>query len=113
LSGTRSGDEVQGGVRPVITREQVDRVAQLARLALRDEERDKMTSQLNRILEAAGELQKLDTTDVPPTAFAVPIQNVFRPDEVRESLPVAQVLANAPDPERGFFRVPRIMEEEG
>ncbi|MGE5554303.1 MAG: Asp-tRNA(Asn)/Glu-tRNA(Gln) amidotransferase subunit GatC [Betaproteobacteria bacterium] len=97
----------------MITREQVDHVAHLARLALSDEEREKMTSQLSRILEAASELQKLDTTGVPPTAFAVPIQNVFRPDEVRESLPPEQVLANAPDPERGCFRVPRIMEEEG
>ncbi|MDI6870200.1 MAG: Asp-tRNA(Asn)/Glu-tRNA(Gln) amidotransferase subunit GatC [Bacillota bacterium] len=96
----------------MITREQVDHVAHLARLALSDEERERMTSQLNKILEAAGKLQKLDTTDVPPTAFAVPIQNVFRPDEVRESLPRDLVLANAPDPERGFFRVPRIMEEE-
>ncbi|HHW15725.1 MAG TPA: Asp-tRNA(Asn)/Glu-tRNA(Gln) amidotransferase subunit GatC [Firmicutes bacterium] len=96
----------------MITREQVDHVADLARLALSEEERERMTSQLNRILEAASELQELDTSDVPPTAFAVPLQNVFRPDEVRESLPREQVLANAPDPERGFFRVPRIMEEE-
>lgn len=96
----------------MITREEVDRVARLARLALSDEERDKMTTQLNKILEAAGKLQQLDTAGVPPTAFAVPIQNVFRPDVVWQSLDRETVLANAPDPERGFFRVPRIMEEE-
>ena len=103
---------VAGGVKRLITREQVDHVAKLARLALSEAEREKMTNQLNRILDAAQELQALDTTGVPPTAFAVPIQNVFRTDEVKESLPQAKVLANAPDPERGFFRVPRIMEEE-
>lgn len=97
----------------MITRAEVDRVAHLARLTLSDEERERMTSQLNQILEAASKLQALDTQDVPPTAFAVPIQNVFRPDEVRPSLSHELVLANAPDPERGFFRVPRIMEEEG
>ncbi len=97
----------------MITRREVDHVADLARLGLNEEEREKMTSQLNRILEAAGKLQELDTRDVPPTAFAVPIENVFRPDEVHESLPRERVLLNAPDPERGFFRVPRIMEEEG
>jgi aspartyl-tRNA(Asn)/glutamyl-tRNA(Gln) amidotransferase subunit C len=95
----------------MITRQEVDHVADLARLALSETEREKMTTQLNKILEAANELQKLDTSGVPPTAFAVPLQNVFRPDEVRESLPREAVLANAPDPERGFFRVPRIMEE--
>lgn len=97
----------------MITRDEVDRVAHLARLALSDEERERMTSQLNQILESASKLQALETKDVPPTAFAVPIENVFRPDEVRPSLSHQQALANAPDPERGFFRVPRIMEEEG
>lgn len=96
----------------MITREQVDKVANLARLALSDDEREKMTVQLNKILESAEKLQELDTTDVPPTAFAVPIQNVFRDDEVGPSMEREMALANAPDPERGFFRVPRIMEEE-
>jgi aspartyl-tRNA(Asn)/glutamyl-tRNA(Gln) amidotransferase subunit C len=95
----------------LITRQEVDHVADLARLALSEAEREKMTTQLNKILEAASDLQKLDTAGVPPTAFAVPLENVFRPDEVSESLPREAVLANAPDPKRGFFRVPRIMEE--
>jgi aspartyl-tRNA(Asn)/glutamyl-tRNA(Gln) amidotransferase subunit C len=85
-------------------------VAHLARLELSESEEVKMTQQLNAILEAADKLRALSTDDVPPTAYAVPMQNVFRPDQAGKSLPKDAVLANAPDPEGDFFRVPRIME---
>jgi aspartyl-tRNA(Asn)/glutamyl-tRNA(Gln) amidotransferase subunit C len=94
----------------LITSKEVQHVAHLARLELSESEEVKMTQQLNAILEAADKLRALSTDDVPPTAYAVPMQNVFRPDQAGKSLPKDAVLANAPDPEGDFFRVPRIME---
>lgn len=94
----------------MITTKDVEHVAHLARLALSEEEKEAFTRQLNAILEAADKLRELDTEGVEPTAYAVPMQNVFREDRVHASLPREKVLANAPDPVDGYFRVPRIME---
>ncbi|MDI3280469.1 MAG: Asp-tRNA(Asn)/Glu-tRNA(Gln) amidotransferase subunit GatC [Bacillota bacterium] len=94
----------------MITKADVEHVAHLARLKLSEEEKEAFTRQLNAILEAAGKLQELNTEGVEPTAYAIPMQNVFRPDEVRPSLPRELVLANAPDAVDGMFRVPKIME---
>lgn len=94
----------------MITKADVEHVAHLARLKLSEEEKEAFTRQLNAILEAAGKLQELNTEGVEPTAYAIPMQNVFRPDEVRSSLPRELVLANAPDVVNGMFRVPKIME---
>ncbi|MGD8238676.1 MAG: Asp-tRNA(Asn)/Glu-tRNA(Gln) amidotransferase subunit GatC [Armatimonadota bacterium] len=94
-----------------ITREEVEHVAWLARLALDDEELERLGRELNRILEAFTELQQLDTEDVEPTSHAVPMSNVFREDAVGESLPREDVLANAPDRTDTCFRVPLIIEE--
>lgn len=96
----------------MITTKDVEHVAHLARLELGEADREKFTRQLNDILQAVDKLRALDTTDVEPTAFAVPLKNVFRPDAVRPSWPREKILQNAPDPQGGFFRVPRIMEEE-
>ncbi len=96
----------------MITPKDVEHVAHLARLELTDADREKFTRQLNDILQAVDKLRALDTSDVEPTAFAVPLKNVFRPDAVRPSWPREKILQNAPDPQDGFFRVPRIMEEE-
>ena len=95
-----------------ITRQDVEYVARLARLALSDEEKELFVDQLNSILAHAAKLQELDTTNVAPTAHAVPLQNVLRADVSRPSWPKESILANAPAPQEGFFRVPRIMEEE-
>ncbi|WP_422444414.1 Asp-tRNA(Asn)/Glu-tRNA(Gln) amidotransferase subunit GatC [Thermoanaerobacterium sp. DL9XJH110] len=94
-----------------ITKETVEHVANLARLYLSEEEKAEMTDKLNSILEYMEKLNELDTEDVPPTAHVIPIKNVFRDDRVRESLPVEEVLKNAPDKDKNFFRVPRIIEE--
>jgi aspartyl-tRNA(Asn)/glutamyl-tRNA(Gln) amidotransferase subunit C len=94
-----------------ITREDVEHVARLARLALSEEEVVALTDELGAILDYAAEVAALDTHDVPPTAHPIPLQNVFRNDEVRASLPRDDVLAEAPAAEDGRFRVPRILGE--
>jgi aspartyl-tRNA(Asn)/glutamyl-tRNA(Gln) amidotransferase subunit C len=89
----------------------VEHVARLARLALSAAEAERMREQLSGILAYIDTLRALDTTAVEPTSHAVPLVNVMRDDETRPCLPLDAVLANAPDPSNGFFRVPRIIEE--
>jgi aspartyl-tRNA(Asn)/glutamyl-tRNA(Gln) amidotransferase subunit C len=98
---------------PEITREEVAHLARLARLALGDDELDRLASQLDVILGAVAEIgQVTDAADVPPTTHAVPVENVSRPDVVTPSLDRDEVLAGAPAAEDGRFRVPRILGEE-
>ena len=94
-----------------ITREEVLHVAGLARLALNEEEIQRLQYELGRILEHFQKLQELDTENVPITSHVLPMTNVFRDDTPGPSLPREDVLANAPDQVEGFFRVPRIIEE--
>ena len=96
-----------------IDRATVDHVARLARLALSDEERDRMSAELTVILEHAEKIQELDLDGVEPTAHAVALENVLRVDEVTPSLSPEEALANAPEAEDGRFRVPRIVEDQG
>jgi aspartyl-tRNA(Asn)/glutamyl-tRNA(Gln) amidotransferase subunit C len=96
-----------------ITRAEVAHLARLARLALGEDELDRMATQLDVILGAVAQIGEVaDAADVPPTTHAVPLENVMRPDEVRPSLPRDEVLAGAPAAEDGRFRVPRILDEE-
>ncbi len=95
-----------------ITRDDVEHVAQLARLALTNEEIDSLTAELGVILDHAAQVSALDTHDVPPTAHPLPLVNVFRSDEPRAGLPRDEVLAAAPEAEERRFRVPRILGEE-
>jgi aspartyl/glutamyl-tRNA(Asn/Gln) amidotransferase C subunit len=92
------------------TREDVAHVAELAHLALTEDELARLQRELNRILEHFAELQQLDTDDVEPTSHAIPMVNVFREDVKAEPLPLEAILQNAPDREEEFFRVPRIVE---
>jgi len=94
-----------------LTREQVAHVARLARLNFTDEELDRFAHQLSDILAYADQVTALATEDVPPTAHAIPLSNVFRPDEVRPSLPQDKALSTGPEVEDGRFKVPRITEE--
>ncbi len=94
----------------MLSREEVDHVARLARLRLTDEERARFTTQLNEILRYVEKLKELDVTGVEPTAHVVPLQNVARPDASRPSWGRDEMLANAPDRVEGYFRVPKIME---
>jgi aspartyl-tRNA(Asn)/glutamyl-tRNA(Gln) amidotransferase subunit C len=95
---------------PALSPEQVDHVALLARLELTPDEKAKLTHDLNTILVHFERLLELDTEDVPPTSHAIPMQNVFREDVVRPSLPLESFLNEAPDARDGFFVVPRIVE---
>lgn len=95
-----------------ITRAEVAHLARLARLALSDEELDRLASQLDVILGAVARVGEVAAADIPPTSHSVPLTNVFRPDAVRPSLPVDAVLAGAPAAEQDRFRVPRILDEE-
>jgi aspartyl-tRNA(Asn)/glutamyl-tRNA(Gln) amidotransferase subunit C len=95
----------------VISREDVEHVARLARLALTPDELDRMREQLNAILAHIDALKAVDTTGVEPTAHAVPQFNVMRDDEPRPCLPRDAMLGNAPDRAGEFFRVPRIIED--
>ncbi|OAT85430.1 Asp-tRNA(Asn)/Glu-tRNA(Gln) amidotransferase subunit GatC [Desulfotomaculum copahuensis] len=93
----------------MITIRDVEHVALLARLELNEEEKKTYARQLNAILEYAGMLNELDTADVPPTAHVLPLQNVFREDRVGAHMPPEEVLANAPEREDRYFKVPKIM----
>ena len=89
-----------------IDREQVLHVARLARLALTDDEVDRLGSQLNAILEAVSKVSELDLEDVPPTSHPLDLANVWADDEPRPCLPLEDALANAPDRDDSYFRVP-------
>jgi aspartyl-tRNA(Asn)/glutamyl-tRNA(Gln) amidotransferase subunit C len=93
-----------------ITVEEVEYVARLAYLTLSEEEKDKFTLQLNSILEYMDKLNELDTTEVEPTSHVLPILNVFRGDEVKDSRPIEEMLQNAPERELNYIRVPRVVE---
>lgn len=95
-----------------LTRDQVIHIAKLARLELTSAEIEQMTQQLSDILAAAARLNELNTDAIPPTASVLPLQNVWRADEVTPSLSAAEALANAPDTDEtgAFFRVQAILE---
>ncbi|MFM8943819.1 MAG: Asp-tRNA(Asn)/Glu-tRNA(Gln) amidotransferase subunit GatC [Actinomycetota bacterium] len=88
----------------------IDHVARLARLDLSPEEKERLRAQLAVILEHAAKVGEVATAAVPPTATAIPRENVLRPDEPGPTLPQDEALANAPAAEDGRFRVPRIAE---
>lgn len=88
----------------------VEHVAKLARLGLSEEEKILFGKQLSAILEYAGNLQKLDTGNVPPTSHAIPMKNVLREDKVIPFEDTEAILLNGPDVENHMFRVPKILE---
>jgi aspartyl-tRNA(Asn)/glutamyl-tRNA(Gln) amidotransferase subunit C len=90
----------------VIDREQVLHVARLARLALSDEEIERMSGELPAILEHVERMNELDLEGVEPTSHVVALVNVLRPDEPRPSWDRERVLEGAPEPSDGAFRVP-------
>jgi aspartyl-tRNA(Asn)/glutamyl-tRNA(Gln) amidotransferase subunit C len=95
----------------MISRAEVEHVARLARLGLTDEEVERMAGQLNRILEAIGQLQSVDTSSVGPTAQVIALENVMRDDVARPGISREAALANAPLREGSLLRVPVILEE--
>jgi aspartyl-tRNA(Asn)/glutamyl-tRNA(Gln) amidotransferase subunit C len=95
----------------VIDRDQVLHVARLSRLALTEEEVEKMASELSGILEHVDRISELDLDGVEPTEHVVDLENVLRPDEPRPSWPREKILEQAPDPAEGAFRVPSPQAE--
>ena len=93
-----------------LNREEVERIAELAKLTLTDAEKDMFQEQLSNILEYAEMLQQVDTTGIPPTTSALPINNVMRSDELSLSLPNEEALRNAPDAEDGSFKVRAVLD---
>lgn len=92
-----------------ITREEVRHVAGLARLELSEAEEERMTGQMNGILEYMEKLNELDTAGIVPTTHAIQLQNVFRADVVKDSLDREKALANAPESDGVNFIVPKVI----
>jgi len=90
---------------------QVRKAAKLARLELSDAEVAEFAGQLSAILDYVAKMNKLNTEGVEPLAHCLPVSNRFREDEVKESLGTEKTLANAPQRDGSFFKVPKILEE--
>ena len=93
-----------------ISRKDVEYLALLARLTLSPEELDRFAGQLDEILGYVERLKRVPTEGIPPTSHVLELANVFREDRVKSGLSSEQALANAPDQEGPFFRVPRIID---
>ena len=92
-----------------LSRSDVEHVAHLARLGLTPDELSLLQGQLNHILDQYAKLAELDTDAIPPTAQTIELENILRDDVVTPSLPVDEVLRNAPDSSAGFIVVPAIL----
>ena len=95
-----------------LSRSDVEHVAHLARLGLTPDELSLLEGQLNHILDQYAKLAELDTDAIPPTAQTIELENILRDDVVTPSLPVGEVLRNAPDSSAGFIVVPAILSGE-
>ena len=96
----------------MIDREQVKKVAHLARLDITPEEEEQFTTQLNSILDYFEQLSELDTADVPPTTRAIELSNITRPDRLKPFPDKEALIKAAPEPEGEYFRVPKIMTSD-
>jgi aspartyl-tRNA(Asn)/glutamyl-tRNA(Gln) amidotransferase subunit C len=94
-----------------LTKDDIKRLAGLARLELTEFEKEEFTRELNGIFGFMEKLNKLDTTGVEPMGYAAPLCNVFRNDMIELSLGSNQALANGPDREGDFFKVPKILDD--
>ena len=94
-----------------ITKEDLANVAYLSRLALNDAEEEGYIKDLNDIVAYVDKLSELDTEDIMPTTYALPMENVFREDKVRPSLSQEETLSIAPEEADGYFKVPQVLAE--
>ena len=92
-----------------ITLDDVKHVAKLARLELDDAHLERLTEQLGSILQYVNQIGRVDVSQVQPMAHALPLHNVLREDVIEPSLPLEQVLMNAPETEGPFFKVPKVL----
>lgn len=97
---------------PRISREEVERVARLARLSLSDEQADRMAGELDTILGYVEQLEEVDTEGVEPTSHAIPLATPLRPDEEIATIDPELAVANAPEHEGSAFVVPKVIESE-
>jgi len=95
-----------------IDEQTVRHIAHLSRLALTDEEVHRFGQQLSHILEYVQKLNELDTEAVEPTAHALPVHNVFRRDDPQASFDAERALANAPQRDGSFFKVPKVLDQD-
>jgi aspartyl-tRNA(Asn)/glutamyl-tRNA(Gln) amidotransferase subunit C len=95
-----------------ISRDEVARVAGLARIDLAPDELDRLAGELDVIVDAVARVSEVATPDVPATSHPLPMTNVFREDVPEQALPVDEILAAAPAAEEGRFLVPQILEED-
>lgn len=93
-----------------LSREDVEKIAGLARLELSEAEKSLYQEQLSAILAYAERLNELDLQDVPPTASAIPLTNVMRKDEIRPSMPLEDILFNAPSTDQDQFRIQPVFD---
>lgn len=89
----------------------VEKIADLARLYITEEEKEKYTRQLNVVLEYMEQLNKVDTSNVEPLSHPFELTNVFRDDEVQPSLSVDEALKNAPEKSGNYFKVPKVINK--
>lgn len=94
----------------ILSLEEVEHIAKLARLELTEEEKERFRSQLSEILEIARNLQNIDVSDVPPTASVLPIQTVLREDKPGQTLTHDELFQNAPDVKDNQFKFPPVLE---
>ena len=97
---------------PSTGRDDVARLADLARIQLPDEEIDRLPGEFDAIMDAVASVSEVATADVPATSHPIPMTNVFRKDVVTGTLTQEQALAGAPEAEDGRFAVPQILGEE-
>lgn len=97
---------------PSIGRDDVARLADLARIQLTDEEIDRFSGEFDAIIDAVASVSEVATADVPATSHPIPMTNVFREDDLSQTLTQEQALSGAPEAEDGRFAVPQILGEE-
>lgn len=96
----------------MINKEEVKYIADLASLKLSEKETERLAKQLSDIVDYVEKLDELDTEDIVPTAYTIPVKNVLREDQEKRSLGLEKVLKNAPEQQNNQFRVPKIMDED-
>lgn len=94
------------------SKEEVARLANLARIALSDEEMERLAGELSSVSNAVEQVAEVAASDVPPTSHPIPLTNVWREDEVGEGINLDEVLEMAPDARDGKFAVPQILGED-
>ena len=93
----------------MVTKDDVEKIAQLAHLEFPASEKEALTEKFNDILAMMDKLNELDTTNIEPLTHVIPLENVFREDVLKESFPREAILRNAPKANEEFFNVPKVI----